>query len=193
MAVVPVAVSAGLWFSGQRIFAVRNVMEAGPFAAVCIATVVARLPRYVGPLTAVALITLIAIDHAAGSDHMPGRPADRVAAVLRAEGWTPGDPILVPGVNWVVPLGWYLHGYQRPVKHPPSVRRCRRVFLIINTRERRARAVLGQNARNHGRTVGPFLVVRLGGNKPVPSLPPNEHLVNTPCSIATLSQGPVGS
>jgi len=45
LAVAPVAVGTAVWLAGVRIYDVRNLIEAGPFAAVAVAALVARLPR----------------------------------------------------------------------------------------------------------------------------------------------------
>src|SRR5207253_441355 len=54
--VVPVAAAALVWAIGPRVFVTRNFLGVAPFVAICIAAVLASLPRRLGGSTAVLAV-----------------------------------------------------------------------------------------------------------------------------------------
>jgi hypothetical protein len=114
LAVVPVALGVVICLAGVRIYDVRNLICAGPFAAVAVAALVARLPRYAAPIACAGLCCLLVLGYVRSNRVQPVA-YDRVARALVAEGWRPGDPIVVyaePNALWG-PLEWYLPGQPR--------------------------------------------------------------------------------
>src|SRR3954454_2899548 len=91
MATVPVVVSACLWRGGEPIFNVRNVLEAGPFAAICVGVVLMRLGRYAGPAVAALLVVLLLPGVVRADINRNPIPFDAIARALRSEGWTSSD------------------------------------------------------------------------------------------------------
>jgi hypothetical protein len=131
LAVVPVAAAALLWLAGIRIYDVRNLVAAGPFAAVAVTALLARLPRRAALVGAGALLVLLAAGFVRGN-RVPPVAYDRIAAALVAEGWRPGDAIAVYGnVNalWG-PLEWYLP--RRPTLVPGVA--VRRPLFVVAAR-----------------------------------------------------------
>jgi hypothetical protein len=128
LAVVPVALGLALWLAGIRIYDVRNLIGVGPFAAVAVASLVARLPRRTATVACAGLCCLLLVGFVR-SNRVKPVAYDRIAQALVAEGWRQGDPIVVyaePNALWG-PLEWYLPGQPRfavdrrlPVKAPPT-------------------------------------------------------------------------
>jgi len=112
LATAPVALAGALWLAGARIYDPRNLIGVGPFAAVAVAALVARLSRPLAALVACALCALVVVGFVR-ANRVPPVAYDRIAAALVAEGWRPQDPIAVYGNVYQVwgPLEWYLpHG-----------------------------------------------------------------------------------
>ena len=98
----------------MRIYDVRNLIAAGPFAAVAVAALVARLPRPTAAVACAGLCCLLMLGYVR-SDRVRPVAYDRIAEALVAEGWRQGDPIVVyaePNALWG-PLEWYLPGQPR--------------------------------------------------------------------------------
>ncbi len=110
LAVGPVLGAAGLWLAGPHIFNTRNLIGVAPFAAVSIAALLAVLPRRVSLAGAAAAFSLALVGTVQGPPLGP--PADRVAAALLAQGWTPQARIVLFGdfYGFRSPVGWYLPG-----------------------------------------------------------------------------------
>lgn len=114
LAVAPVVLAVTAWLAGLRIYDVRNLICAGPFAAVAAAALLARLPRKAMPVACAALCCLSVLGYARSNRVRPVA-YDRIAQALVAEGWRAGDPIVVygdPDALWG-PLEWYLPGRPR--------------------------------------------------------------------------------
>jgi hypothetical protein len=118
---VPVVLAVLVWLVGVRVYDVRNLIEAGPFAAVAVAALVARLPRRTTVIASAALCCLLVLGYVRSNRVRPVA-YDRVAQALVAEGWREGDPIAVyaePHALWG-PLEWYLPGRPRFVALRPA-------------------------------------------------------------------------
>ena len=114
LAVTPVALGLAVWLAGVRIYDVRNLIAAGPFAAVAVVALVARLPRSTAAVACAGLCCLLVLGYVR-SDRVTPVAYDRIAQALVAEGWQQGDPIVVyaePNALWG-PLEWYLPGQPR--------------------------------------------------------------------------------
>lgn len=110
LAVGPVLGAAGLWLAGPHIFNTRNLIGVAPFVAVSIASLLVALPRRVAVAGAAATLSLVLVGTVQGPPLGP--PADRVAAALQAQGWTPESRIVLFGdfYGFRSPVGWYLPG-----------------------------------------------------------------------------------
>lgn len=131
LAVGPFAVGALVWLSGPQVFAWRNLIGVGPFAAIAVAAAVARMPRGLGPPTGVAVAALALL----GFGLVPSRPPapyDDVADALVRAGWQRDDAIVAFGDFFDLrgPLAWYLPGRQRLTLAEPTGGSCKRVFFI---------------------------------------------------------------
>lgn len=141
LAVVPVAAAALLWLAGIRIYDVRNLIVAGPFAAVAVASLLTRLPRRAALCAGLAVLVLVGAGYVRGN-RVPPVAYDRIAGALVAEGWQPGAPIAVYGdvdALWG-PLEWYLP--RRPILVPGAA--SRRPAYVIARRGSRWAALVGR-------------------------------------------------
>lgn len=129
LALGPVGLAATLWLAGVRVYDVRNLIVAGPFAAVAAVSLVARLPRRPAAAVGCALAVIAAAGYVRGNRVEPVA-YDRIAAALVAEGWRPSDPIVVDGGLYALwgPLEWYLPHRPRLVLAGTSG--ARRVFVV---------------------------------------------------------------
>jgi len=194
VATFPVVVSACLWWAGQPIFNVRNVLEAGPFAAVCVAAAFARLGRYAGPAAAVlAVVLLVPGVVRADLDRSP-IPFDSIAAALRSEGWTQSDPMLTPtGMNWLVPLRWYLNVDAGGSAATTSEQPCNALFVITAGRFPASRVVgAPASASIPHRAAGHYLILRIPRGVPILDVPKHNRAVNVQCTITGLPRGVAG-
>jgi hypothetical protein len=138
MAVVPVAVAAVLWAVGPHIFNERNLLVAGPFAALAVAAALAAMPRVAA--AGVSLLLLAAIGASIWRFEIDfGRASyDGIARALVEEGWQPGDVVAQFGpapLGLVAPVGWYLPG--RPVLHGARSARCAQRLFVVSYDARR--------------------------------------------------------
>ena len=132
LALGPLVAAGGLWLAGMRIFAVRNVIELGPFAAIAVAALPAALPvRARRPFAAAVVAACVGLAVAVPPETVA--PYDRLAGELSAAGWRPSDPIALYGnpLQARAPLEWYLP--HRPALYVAggSAARCRDVFLVV--------------------------------------------------------------
>jgi mannosyltransferase len=139
LALVPLALAGGAWWLGWRIYAQRNLIEIGPFLAVCAAAAVAALRlRAAVAVTAAAAVLALATSLAV-SDVGRVPPYDAMARALVADGWRSSIPIAVYGnpLRYRAPLEWYLP--HRPVLALAQARPggCRLVLVVT----RRGRVV----------------------------------------------------
>src|SRR5581483_5327376 len=155
LALGPLLVAGGLWFAGMRIFAVRNLIALGAFAAIAVAGLPAALPaRARRPALAAAAAALVAL--AVFLPPQATAPYNRLAGALAADGWRPSDPIALYGnpLQARAPLEWYLP--HRPALYIAGggIARCRDVFLVVGrARARRLRV-------RHGVAAGAWVVLR---------------------------------
>lgn len=162
LAVMPVAVAALLWLGGIRIYDVRNLIVAGPFAAVAVVSLLAPLPQRVAAVGASALLVLVGAGFVRANRVAPVA-YDRIAAALVAEGWRPGEPIAVYGnvdALWG-PLEWYLP--QQPRLVPGGT--ARPPVFVVAARGPRWGAIARRATTV--RYVRQTLVARIGGAGPL--------------------------
>lgn len=132
LAVGPVAAAAAVWLAGARVYDVRNLIGAAPFAAVCTAALGERIRRpAAATATAAVCCAMLLVGFAAG-DRVPPVAYDRIAAALVAQGWRAGDPIVVRGDAYALaaPLEWYLPGRPRLAVAASPAGRARRCFAV---------------------------------------------------------------
>jgi hypothetical protein len=170
LASIPVVVGALVWLLGPRVFAVRNVLGVGPFAALAISAVVARLPRGLAVPTALAtgLLALAGFGFASSD---PPPPHEHTAESLMEQGWRPDDPIVVFGDFWATrsPLRWYLPG--RPDLTLAETRRsnafCGRVFVVSDRKRPTERVLALDPSPRSSRFVDDILVARVDAPGPL--------------------------
>jgi hypothetical protein len=135
MAIVPVVLSALAWLAGAHVFDPRNLVSAGPFAAVGLAALPAAVPRPLGYALGLAAAASVAVG-AIVSESTPPTPYDGISAALVAEGWRPSDPTVLFGGSgdffaYRSPLEWYLPGQPYlTLGEPQPARKCRAVFVV---------------------------------------------------------------
>jgi len=159
LAVMPVALGLAVWLAGLRIYDVRNLICAGPFAAVAVAALVARLPRRTVAVACAALCSLLVLGYTRSNRVQPVA-YDRIAQALVAEGWHAGDPIVVygnPNALWG-PLEWYLPGRPRFLEQRPAPTSPAPSFVVAARGARWARVTRVAVAR---RTVRSLLIARV--------------------------------
>ena len=162
LALGPLVVAGGAWAAGERTFAVRNLIEIGPFVAIA---VVAALSLLGARLAAAGLLAAAAAAVVAFSitQAVPAPPYDRLAADLVREGWTPHDPVAILGDVFAFrsPLEWYLPDQPVLAISRPTSRRCPTLFAI--GKEPASRGF--DDMRSQRRTDG-YLVARLAPDGP---------------------------
>jgi len=112
LAALPVLVAAAVWAAGPEVFDPRNVLGAGPFAAIAVAALPARAPLPVGVAIGTAALALLAYGYATAGA-APTTDYQAIAQRLVEEGWTPRAPIVLYHGNFFAfrgPLEWYLPG-----------------------------------------------------------------------------------
>jgi hypothetical protein len=111
LVVVPLGISGIAWLAGLRIITARNLIGVTAFAAVALAAVLLPLPRRAALAAAAAGVALAVVAYVR-TPMVERVDFDRVADALVAEGWEPGEPILVVGslLDYRSPLEWYLPG-----------------------------------------------------------------------------------
>jgi uncharacterized membrane protein len=131
LAVLPVLVSALVWLAGPRIFDTRNLVGAGPFAAIAVAALFTLLPRPAGIAAACAGAALVVFGFVLGERQTP-IAYDRIAHALVSKGWQPSDPILLRGNFYAFrsPLEWYLPQQPALTLGLPRGVACPRLFVI---------------------------------------------------------------
>lgn len=160
MALAPVALAGLAWLAGLRIITGRNLIGVLLFAAVALAAVLLPLPRRAVPLGVAAAVSLAAVGYLR-SPVDERVPFDEVASALVAEGWAPGDPLLVFGsfTDFRSPLEWYLPG-EVVLEEAVPERRCEEVYVVTDIPDGRS-FVEGAPVRSRAET-GPVLVARVG-------------------------------
>jgi hypothetical protein len=165
LAVVPVALSGLVWLAGAHVFDPRNLIGAGPFAAVAVAALVAALPLRLGYAVAVALTAALTVG-VMQDERTPPTPYNTVSQILVREGWRSRDPIVIVGnlgdfFAFRSPLEWYLP--RQPALtlgelHGPAT--CPTIFALARTQTRRT-AVVRSGLVAASARAGPVLVARL--------------------------------
>ena len=149
--------ASGAWAAGFRIFAVRNLIGIGPFAAVAAVGAVSLLPRRVGVLAlaggVAAVVTSFAINQS-----IPVPAYQLVAQALVREGWHPRDPVAVFGDFFSVraPLEWYLPDQPVLAVSRGTRRPCETIFAVTGPGGARGLKHVAYDTR-----VGGFIVARL--------------------------------
>ena len=162
----PLAVAAALWGAGFEIFALRNLIEAGPAIAIAVAALVASIPSrgaVAAGLTLVSVLTLSLLRQVgAGSP-----PFAAIAHALVREGWRPSDPVAVLGNLFVfrAPLEWYLPHASVLYAGRPMERVCRTVFVVAPRRS----GELTMGRVTDSDAAGQYVVSRLALNVPLGS------------------------
>lgn len=133
LAVGPVAIAAVVWAAGPEVFDPRNVIGAGPFAAIAVASLLVRLPvRAAAPLAAAGL-GLLAYGYVS-SERTPPTDFEGIAHALVREGWSPRTPIVLYDGNFFAfrgPLEWYLPGRPDLTLGRPTDRACGGAFAVV--------------------------------------------------------------
>lgn len=154
LAVGPLVLATLVWLAGVRVYADRNLIEIGPFIAIC---AVGALPvrRFglvlAGAAAALAIGAFVAVQQ-------PATPFAQIARALLSEGWRPGDAVAVFGspYDFRSPLEWYLpRNPQLAILR--SAPRSDVTFVVAG---RIAARALRDDLRK-GRRAGPFLIVRV--------------------------------
>jgi hypothetical protein len=156
LTLTPVALGIAVWLAGLRIYDIRNLICAGPFAAIAVAALLARLPRGTVTVASAGLCFLLVLGYLRSNRVQPVA-YDRIAAALVAEGWHAGDPIVVygdPNALWG-PLEWYLPGRPRFVVRRPAPTSSAPSFVIGAHGTRVTRVAIAT------RTVRSLLVARV--------------------------------
>lgn len=149
----PMVLAGAAWLGGIRVYADRNLLEAGAFVAVC---AVGALPARRLSLVAVPAAAALAVVSFVVAQ-TPATPYAQIARALVREGWRVGDPVAVFGspYNFRSPLEWYLpHRPQLAILQTQP--HCGAMFVVAG---RSARRALRDDLRS-GRRAGPFLVAR---------------------------------
>jgi hypothetical protein len=159
LGVLPLVFAAVIWASGIRIFALRNLIGVGPFAAVAIAVALDRLARRRAAAVAISLCAALAVSLELSTANTFPR-FDLIAHGLVHAGWRPSDPIAVFGSPFAfrAPLEWYLPRQPRLILAETSGRACSSVYVVApNGRIRvlRSDSRAGKRRSIHGAT---FLV-----------------------------------
>ncbi len=138
MALVPVVLTAIVWIGGAKVYDPRNLIAAGPFAAIALARLPLVIPKRVGVVVAAAASVLV-LGAAIVAESTPPAPYNTVATYLLREGWKPNDPILLFSsfgdyFAYRGPLEWYLpHDPYLGLGEPKAHARCNALFVIAPT------------------------------------------------------------
>jgi uncharacterized membrane protein len=140
----PLLLAALVWAAGVRIFALRNLVEIGPFVAVLAAASVAYLPQRARLTAAVAVATALAAGFFTFGTKPDAVPFGNIARVLVREGWGRRDPIAVFGgqngfFSFRSPLEWYLPRQPELTLGRTTATPCDTVFAVVHSRKRAQR------------------------------------------------------
>ena len=157
LALGPLVIAGSAWASGERIFALRNLIETGPFMAIAAVAALSLLG------TRTATVALIAGTAAATyafsvTERVPTPPYNQLAADLVREGWNAHDPVAILGnvFNYRAPLEWYLPHQPKLEISRPTGRTCRTLFAIGHGRAAHGLDDVTTDLRTRG-----YLVARL--------------------------------
>jgi Dolichyl-phosphate-mannose-protein mannosyltransferase len=151
LALVPLACAALVWSTGVHVFALRNLIAVGPFAAIAVADAARRLPR----LTALAITTCLCVGLAVSLELSTANTFphfDAIARSLVRDGWRPSDPIAVFGspATYRSPLEWYLPHQPSLVTARASGPECVDVFVVSPNGRVRFLRSLDRGGRDRG-------------------------------------------
>ena len=135
MAVLPVVLTAIVWFLGLNVFNMRNLIVVAPFVAIALAAVPSILPKPAALLASVAMIGAIGWIYSVQAQR-ERTPLDEVAQSVVQLGWTDNDPILFVGNsrNQRSALGWALPGHPQLGDATFNGRPCSRIFVVAESR-----------------------------------------------------------
>ena len=133
-AFVPLAAAAAVWASGQRTYAVRNLIEIAPCMAVLAVSGASLIPRPAGATAAAGAVAAAGVGWWAQAS-LPPPPYRTIANALIAAGWRPTDPIAVHGNFFSIraPLEWYLPRAPLLDVSTPTKKPCATVFVITHS------------------------------------------------------------
>ena len=162
LATLPVVIAAVIWLAGPHIYDVRNMIGAGPFAAVALAAVVSAVPARLAAVTA-GIAVLLVVSGFVRSDRVQPVPYDRVAEELVAQGWRPSDAIVLGGNFYAFrgPLEWYLPQHPELTLGEPLPVRCPRLYVVA-TRGPLWHETLTTSSVEESTKVRGVLVARIG-------------------------------
>ena len=167
LALGPLVLASAAWAAGFRIFAVRNLIGIGPFAAVAVVGAVSLLPRRAGALVLAGAVAAgvagFTIDQGT-----PAPPYNLLARALVREGWHPRDPVAVFGDFFDVraPLEWYLPHQPVLAVSRGDGRPCETVFAVAGAQAARRLKHVADDTR-----VGGYIVAQLDLDSPIRDTP----------------------
>jgi hypothetical protein len=135
LALAPVLVTALVWLGGAKVYDPRNLIAAGPFAAIALVRLPAAVPKRGGILLAAIGASIVAAG-AIVAEASPPTPYNTIGADLINDGWRPNDPILLFANfgNYFAyrgPLEWYLpRDPYLGLGEPRPGARCAALFVI---------------------------------------------------------------
>jgi hypothetical protein len=165
LALTPVVLCGLAWLAGAHVFDPRNLLGAGPFAAIALAAVVAWLWRPMGYAAAIVATAGMAIA-VVRAESTPPTAYDKVSQLLVKQGWRASDPVVLFGTfgdffAFRSPLEWYLP--EQPVLtlgEPARGPSCGAVYALTASPEVWARISRSGLVATWGRA-GDVLVARL--------------------------------
>jgi hypothetical protein len=100
--------------TGERVYSSRNLIGIAPFAATALAWGCVALPwRRVSYAAGLLVGALVVSGFVYGQINYGRTPYDRIAAVMIAQGFRPGEPIYwFGGSGGAAPVGWYLTSHE---------------------------------------------------------------------------------
>jgi hypothetical protein len=163
LALAPVFLTALVWLGGAKVYDPRNLIAAGPFAAIALARLPAAAPKRAGILLATVGAGVVAAG-AIVAEATPPTPYNTISADLIKDGWRPNDPTLLFADfgNYFAyrgPLEWYLpRDPYLGLGEPRRGGRCGALFVIAPSRSSqdvvRRSGLLGAASTTDGILVG---------------------------------------
>lgn len=128
---VPLAAAAAVWASGERTYAVRNLIEIAPSMSVLVVAGIGVVPWSFGMPLAVSAVAAVGVGWWIEAS-LPPPPYRQIARALVAQGWKPADPIGVHGNFFSIraPLEWYLPRSPLLDVSTPTKKACAAVFVV---------------------------------------------------------------
>ncbi len=148
LAAGPLLGAAAAWAAGSHIYAERNLIGVGPFAALLASAALVHLPQHARALAVATAVAALAVGFFSFGTAATAAPFDGIAHALVREGWRRNDPIAVfggmPGFfSYRSPLEWYLPRQPELAFGRRTGRACSTVFAVVQSRShaRRLRAL----------------------------------------------------